>query len=408
MPYYKRNLYVLYLTTFLAAASWNQVLPFLPLFLKELGVREGLEEWSGIVFAANFLASIVMMPLWGKLADSVGRKAMTVRAGFCLAAIYFLMSLTTQAWHVAVLRFLNGALTGFIPSSMTLVATNTPKQLASRYVAALQTAAAAGSIVGPALGGLLAQLFGYRGAMQASGALVLFSVLLVLFLVEERNKVQLKARTSLWQDFQTAFHMPVLRTVMVSMILAFGAISAVQPFLTLYLEEIDPGAPPWVGGLIFSLPGIAFVLTAGAWTRLGERIGHQRLIPGALVATALLFAGLFLPQGLWLFGAVFFGASVFNAALRPTAAALIADRVPEEFQGRAYGMQQSALTFGGLVFPLAAGAVGGALGHRVVFPIIALLLLVGTAFLTHQIQTWDASVSYRDLSRRLLRRAGHP
>jgi len=115
-----------------------------------------------------------MAPIWGKIADTKGRKLMTIRAGLCLSAIYFLTAAATSPWHVLVLRFLNGALTGFIPSSMSLVATNTPQHLAARYVAYMQIASAAGNVAGPVIGGVLASLVGIRGALNLSGANVCF------------------------------------------------------------------------------------------------------------------------------------------------------------------------------------------------------------------------------------------
>ncbi len=163
IPYYKRNLYVLWFATFLVSASWTQVIPFLPLFLAELGVTENLDFWSGLAVSAHFVTGMIMMPIWGKLGDRYGRKPMLIRAGLSLSIIYFLTSLSTEAWHVVVARLANGALTGFIPMSISLVGTNTPPQYSARYVASVQTSSAIGTIVGPVIGGTLAGIFGVRG-----------------------------------------------------------------------------------------------------------------------------------------------------------------------------------------------------------------------------------------------------
>ncbi|HYH05153.1 MAG TPA: MFS transporter, partial [Bacillota bacterium] len=92
-------------------------MPFLPLFIQDLGVKDGIAFWSGMILAAQTVASIVMMPLWGKVADKYGRKPMIIRAGICLALIYLGMSLCQTLWQLLLLRLLNGMLTGFIPSS---------------------------------------------------------------------------------------------------------------------------------------------------------------------------------------------------------------------------------------------------------------------------------------------------
>ena len=188
IPYYRRNLYVLWLATFLVSASWTQVIPFLPLFLSQLGVTENLNFWSGLAVSAHFITGMIMMPVWGKLGDRFGRKPMLIRAGLSLSVIYFLTSLSTEAWHVVAARLANGALTGFIPMSISLVGTNTPPQYSARYVASVQTSSAIGTIVGPVIGGTLAGIFGVRGSLQASAALVFISALLAIFFVQERRK----------------------------------------------------------------------------------------------------------------------------------------------------------------------------------------------------------------------------
>lgn len=92
MIYYQRNLLILSTTLFLAAFSWEQIAPFLPLFLKDLGVASNLPFWSGLLFTLQFSASALMDPFWGKTADKYGRKLMTMRAGLCLSLVYFGMS----------------------------------------------------------------------------------------------------------------------------------------------------------------------------------------------------------------------------------------------------------------------------------------------------------------------------
>lgn len=376
LPYYRKNLYVLCATTFLAAASWTQVIPFLPLFLGELGVTDNIATWSGFVYAMNFLSGIVMMPLWGRLADRVGRKAMVLRAGFCLSAIYFATAMATQPWHVAVTRFLNGALTGFIPMSTALVATNTPRELSARYVAVVQTASAAGTIIGPVIGGTLASMFGIRGAMYVSGTLVFLSTLLVLGLVKEPTKPQQSTvQTSLIGDFRMALQTPILWVCMFLAMIASIANVGVQPILALHIESLMQATIPWLTGLVFTLPGLAFVLTATRWVRLYERHGFQKAANWAFWGAGITSVISGLTGNTALFAFMFFASSVFLAALRPISAAMVATEVEASFHGRAFGIQSAAMTFGGLIGPLGAGAVAGALGNHAVFVALGLLLV---------------------------------
>jgi DHA1 family multidrug resistance protein-like MFS transporter len=390
MVYYRRNLLVLSLTTFFAACSLNQVVPFLPLFIKELGVKEGVAFWAGVTLAAPTLPMIVMLPYWGKLADRYGRKLMTIRAGICLALIYIGMSYCKTLWQLLLLRVLFGILVGFIQSSITLVATNTPKTKAARYVAIIKSAVAFGGIVGPAVGSILANWVGYRGSMFVSGIVVAVAVLLVYLLVEERQKVTACAQppTSLWQDFQLALQKPVLVTALCSDMTYGFLTTASQPLLILYIQELTGAQANLFIGPFFSLPGLAMVLTNYGWCCLGERYTFQRIILFGLAGAGIftLFEGLI--RNIWWFAVAYFLAALCAAAVSPNTAGLVATRIEMDFKGRAFAIQQSSQTFGCFFAPLLAGSLGSIFAMQWVFIVVGLLGIAVTVLIRIQIGTW--------------------
>ncbi|MBI2844644.1 MAG: MFS transporter [Armatimonadetes bacterium] len=381
MLYYHRNLYVIVVAVFLAATSWNQVVPFLPLFLKDLGVERNLLQWVGLVFAAQSAASMLAQPIWGKIGDNYGRKPMMIRAGLALTAIYFGMSFCSAPWQLAILRFLNGALTGFIPGSFALIATNTPEEYAPRSVATAQTASAAGMIVGPAIGGLLAGLWGYRGSMRVSGTAALISTLMVWWLVHEPNKAR-PEKTSLLQDLMLSVRSPVQVSMMWAVLLSWSFAAAINPYLTLHLRRLSSGAPDWLIGLVFPLPAAAFVLFAHRWTRFGERQGYERGILIGLIGAAVFVASLATAHTLWLFALLYFLAGIWLSALAPSVSGVTCTKIEETFRGRAYGMQQSAGTLGALVAPLAAAYIGAVWGTRSIFLLVGLCFILGSLIFT--------------------------
>jgi DHA1 family multidrug resistance protein-like MFS transporter len=383
LPFYKRNLLVLSISIFLTACSWNQISPFLALYIESMDATANIARWSGLVFAAHFVSAFFAQPLWGKLGDRVGRKAMVMRAGFGLTVVYFGLSMSTQPWHLVGWRFANGILTGFIPGSITLIATNTPEDKAARAVAIAQSASAAGSMVGPVLGGILAGIFGYRLSLKASGIILLFSTLAVGLLVKEEKTEALAERSTIKEDLQIVFDSPVMRIVLITILLANILTLSVTPILTLYLRELSPMMSGAISGAIFSLPGIAFVLTAYRWSSLGERQGFDRPILAGLIGAGTAMALLALAPTIWWFGAGYFIYGLFAAALAPSAACLIATRVPEDFRGRAYGVQQSAGMLGGLIGPLAAGWVGDRFGLNYIFILTGIVALSGSFVLYH-------------------------
>lgn len=391
MPYYRRNIIILATSIFLAAASWTQVIPFLPFFMRGLGIHgNDLFLWTGIIFSAQSVASIIAQPFWGKMGDKYGRKPITVRAGFGLVVIYFAMSFVTDIWQLLAVRVLNGVLTGFIPGATALIATNTPREIAPRYVATTQTSSAAGQIVGPLIGGLLAAACGYRGSMRVSGVAVLLCTLLVIWFVKEPNKAEIAEPTSLFEDFAASLRSPVLASIMLTVMLYGLTISAINPFLTLHISKIAPGSPDWVSGVIYSLPPIALVLTAHLWTHFGKRWGYNRAIVAGFAGSAVCILALAVTRNIWVFSAAFFASGVFLAAINPSAASLIIVRVNEEFRGRAYGMQTSAGTLGNFMAPLLAGYISAAFGIPAIFVVMGCILFAGALFFPSLVRMWDS------------------
>ncbi len=399
MPYYRRNVYILSVTVFLASLSWQQVMPFLSDYLKELGAAPGkqLFFWTSIVFAVQSLAAIIMQPLWGKMGDTHGRKPMIIRAGLCLAGVYYAMALCHTPFQLAICRFLNGALTGFIPGSFALIATNTPEDEAPKSMATVQAVSNVGLIIGPIVGTILASLLNYRGSMVVSGTAVLLSTLVVWWLVQEPNKVALVEKTSLIEDFGIAFRSRVQMAVLFAVMLSWAYGTAITPYLIGHLKSLGGEVPRWLAttlsslhmdlsGAIFSLPALAFVISARAWTAVGARRGYNWTIVLGLAGGGIGALILFFVHDIWLFGAIYFLTGLSMSTLGPSIAAVTCTKVDESFRGRAYGIQQSVGTLGSLMSPLIAGAVGSAWGRPAIF------IFVGTMFLS-------GSFIFRGLSR---------
>src|SRR3989304_5661176 len=129
MELWRKNLYILWGTQFLAMMGMNLVVPFLPFFIRELGVTEPAElaRWSGLVFSGPFVLSFIATPIWGNLGDRYGRKIMVVRAIFGLAISQALIGLSQNVEMLFFFRMLQGAISGFIAAALALVSANTPR-----------------------------------------------------------------------------------------------------------------------------------------------------------------------------------------------------------------------------------------------------------------------------------------
>lgn len=224
--------------------------------------------------------------------------------------------------------------------------------------------------------------------MQLAGAAVLISTIIVWLFVQEPNKTKPTEKTSLMQDFLIAVRSPVQLSVLYAVFLAWVFGASISPYLALHLTKLNSGGPQWLVGLIFSLPSLGFLLMAHRWTRLGERWGFERsiligFVGGGFCALSLAFAGSILT-----FAALYFVTGLWLAAIGPCTAAITCVQVDESFRGRAYGIQQSAGTFGALLAPLAAARLVASYGTRSVFLMVGALFLAGAPVFQALVRRW--------------------
>jgi MFS family permease len=370
---------ILSVTIFMASVSWNQVAPYLPRFLQEMGLRgPSLHDWSGATFALPAIAAIILQPYWIKLGDRYGRKPMIVRAGICLASIYFLMSICRHPWQLVICRFLNGALTGFIPGSIALIATNTPQDEAPRSLAIAQSANAIGQIAGPSIGLALAiAAGGYRPSMRISGCAAVLSTILVGILVQEPNKMEITEQTSMIQDVGTAFRSPLIRALMLPVMMEAAFASAVISQLALHLPHLTGDPPVWFQGIIYSGPALAMAGTAYLWSRLGERFGYARMMQVGLVGTCVFSMALTFVTSAWLFLPTYFCAGTFLASIFPSMGALLCTQVDDQFRARAYGVLAASASLGAFIAPFFAARVAASFGTAYVFTLMGVVFMAG-------------------------------
>lgn len=197
MEAWKVNLISVWLGCFFTGLAMSQILPFLPLYVEQLGVsdHQSLSLWSGLVFSGTFLVSAVVSPLWGSLADRKGRKLMLLRASLGMAIVIALQGLATNVWQLFALRALMGLTSGYIPNAMALVASQAPRDKSGWALGTLSTGQISGVIAGPLLGGLMADHLGLRVVFFVTAGLMFVSFLVTLFLIKER-RIRVKKRIS--------------------------------------------------------------------------------------------------------------------------------------------------------------------------------------------------------------------
>src|SRR5580704_1155635 len=170
----------------LMACAFSISGPFLPLYVIQLGVHpiEKVDLWAGAIASSNFFFAAIFSPLWGALADRVGRKAMVVRSCVAICIFTALMGLVGNVWQLLGARALMGVFSGFSAAATAMVGSAVPEEQLGFSLGWMATGQLAGALVGPLLGGILAtSLHGYRGVFFWTSGFALLAVLLCTFFV---------------------------------------------------------------------------------------------------------------------------------------------------------------------------------------------------------------------------------
>jgi MFS family permease len=376
-----RTLALLWLAQCAAMAGLSLVLPFLPLFLGELGVQEPgqVRVWTGRVVAASFFCMALAEPLWGTLADRCGRKPMVLRSLWGVALAIGLMSGARTPGQLFALRCLQGCLGGGGAASVTLIASVAPRQRMGTAIGLLLTANMVGSSLGPLMGGGLAAKWGYRWLFIVTGGILGIVGFLVLLLVRERFDRAAAKGDAAWRDtLRLPLTYPRLRQVVVLVGLTQMAMLAAQTMTPLYVAQLTKKAVPWMVGLTFSAPAMANLLASPLWGRASDRRGAGRTLCWALFGTAAAYAPQAFVRSVWQLLPCRALLGLFTPGVNPTASALVAQDVPPERVGRGLAWLNSARTLGSAFGSLWAGSMAARWGLPRVFLITTGLLLIGT------------------------------
>ncbi len=106
-----RNLAVCVFGSFTTIVGMTLLLPFLPLYVEQLGVKDhaAIVQWSGAAFGATVLSAALTAPLWGRLADRYGRKLMLIRASLGMAIAMSLIGMAGNVYQLVGTAPVGGA-----------------------------------------------------------------------------------------------------------------------------------------------------------------------------------------------------------------------------------------------------------------------------------------------------------
>lgn len=263
---WKRNLTVTWLGCFLTGAAFSLVMPFLPLYVEQLGVtgHSALNMWSGLVFSITFLFSAIASPFWGGLADRKGRKIILLRSALGMAIVMLLMGMAQNIWQFLILRALLGLLGGFIPNANALIATQVPRHKSGWALGTLSTGGVSGALLGPLAGGLLADHYGLRPVFFITASVLFICFLLTFFFIRENFLPVSKKEMLHVREVVASLKNPrLVLSLFVTTLIIQVATGSIAPILTLYVRELAGNVSniAFISGMIASVPGVAALLS---------------------------------------------------------------------------------------------------------------------------------------------------
>ncbi|MCX8054269.1 MAG: MFS transporter [Ignavibacteria bacterium] len=358
---WKRNLIILAIAQFIAMVGMNGLVPFLPLFVLELGIKDPVQAkfWSSMVFAGPYFLSIFAVPVWGMLGDRYGQKKMVIRAIFGLALAVFLMGFSINVYQLFALRIFQGASSGFIAAALAFVSKNTPKNRNGYAIGILQSASSAGIIIGPFFGGILSDASGVRSVFIIVAILCVISGILIIGCVKEQRVEVTSTQSKVLDNLKTVIHNGEMSKIILLIILSQLAILLSNPIFPYYVARL--GAPQsilsTITGLLVATVGIFSIIFAPYWGRKNDTTAYSKIFsPAVFVAGLASLLHVISNHYLWLFP-IRATVGVFFAAIAPSLYSALSYRADESNKGGIMGIASSANLLGALLSYLSCSVI---------------------------------------------------
>jgi DHA1 family multidrug resistance protein-like MFS transporter len=398
---WRRNVIAVTAASFMGYTGFTLVMPFLPLFIAQLGVSDVGEVamWTGLSLGITPGLTAILAPAWGRLGDRFGRKIMVERSLVSFVVLFTAMAFVTSVWQVLALRAIQGLFAGYGSLSVAMAAESAPRERMPSAIGAVQTAQRIGPGVGPVIGGLLAGFVGLRRAFVATAMFYLVALVIVHAMYDDRA-IHAQPADAAETGRVTFRNVLAFRNFILLLTVIFGlqfVDRSFGPVLPLYVEQVGVthGNVPIVSGALFSIMAFTGALghhfcgkllrvssgtavrpsPARAASRTTGYTSRAVIAGGGAVAAA--GAGLFgLSGNLWIMAAasILLGLGI-GAAMTASYSAAGAV-IPPGAHGAGFGLLTSASLIGMASSPFIAGFVGGASIRIVFFADLALMALL--------------------------------
>lgn len=361
METWKRTVYISLVCVFCIAFGVSQLAPILPLYFHDLGVQtpEAMSLWSGLATGATYIIVCIAAPFWGRIADKRGRKITLIRSSFGMALCNILIAFQTTPEGVVLIRLIQGLVSGFYSASITLIASESPIERTGWALGLLASANLAGSLIGPLLGGYIADTVGIRNDFIIVGIIMgLAGLLATMFIHEDyvpKDNVE-KLSISKLKEQIPEFN-SVIALCVASFIYAI-CIMSLQPVISVYIKGILPSNTEniaFIAGTVFSAMGIAQLISSSPLGKLVDKIGPRKVLVISLIYVGILNIPQAYVSDVYQLAIIRFLQGFGLGGMLPALNTYLSSKTPREFTGQVFSYNQSCLFLGYFL-----GAVGGA------------------------------------------------
>lgn len=360
METWKRTVYISLVCVFCIAFGVSQLAPILPLYFHDLGVQtpEAMSLWSGLATGATYIIVCIAAPFWGRIADKRGRKITLIRSSFGMALCNILIAFQTTPEGVVLIRLIQGLVSGFYSASITLIASESPIERTGWALGLLASANLAGSLIGPLLGGYIADTVGIRNDFIIVGIIMSLAGLLAAVFIHEDYKP--KANVEKLSISKLKEQIPEFNSVIALCVASFIyaiCIMSLQPVISVYIKGIVPSDTEnlaFIAGAVFSAMGIAQLMSSSPLGKLVDKIGPRKVLVISLIYVGILNIPQAYVSDVYQLAIIRFLQGFGLGGMLPALNTYLSSKTPREFTGQVFSYNQSCLFFGYFL-----GAIGG-------------------------------------------------
>ncbi len=385
-----KSLSILWAGQFFSTCSLTILVPLLPFYMEQLGATSPEENriWTGLALAAPAVTLCLFSPIWGRYGDRVGKKWMVVRALAGISICLAWMGTAISPAQFLLARLLQGAFGGVVDAAAAFAGSDAKEGTKGRALGKLQSATAAGSLVGPLVGGTMSDVFGFTAIITASAILTAICSLAAAFILKEPprdKKVVIREKMSIpLASREMLRHRRIRNFLVVGALSQFGVYGLVSIFAP-YVQGMvgNAYAASWVGILQAVTWGSTF-LASPLWGRLNDRSQIERNVCIALTGCGLsVILQAFATDVWWLIPLRALQGICF-AALIPSIFLVVTLETEESQRGVMIGLANSSMTVGQIIGSLLGSSFTALLPMEWGFVMLGASFLVAAVWQAHR------------------------